>query len=135
MLRYKLFLVVVMFVFILTTGLSAKEGESSSVDIHKACDLKLVKNLDNKKVENRANAALELAQNGCPTIQDKLIDMAENEDRYAARIVAIVALTKVGDDMVVTVLKQRMLEEKRQTVKNVLNGAIQRLEKKQLASL
>jgi len=135
MIRLNLFLVLVIFVFLLTTGLSAKEGENSSVDINKACDLKLIKNLDNKKVENRANAALELAQNGCPTIQDKLIDMAEKEERYAARIVAIVALTKVGDDMVVSVLKQRMLEEKRQTVKNVLNGAIQRLEKKQLASL
>ena len=135
MIRFKLLPVIILVVFLLTTSLLAKVGEKTTLDINKACDLKLVKNLDNKKVENRANAALELAQNGCPAIQDKLIDMAENEERYAARIVAIVALTKIGDDLVVSVLKQRMLEEQRQTVKNVLNGAIQRLEKKQLASL
>ncbi|MBN2413370.1 HEAT repeat domain-containing protein [candidate division KSB1 bacterium] len=135
MIRYNLLLVFITVVFVLTTSLSAKDGEQGSKNINKAWDLKLMRNLDSEKVENRAQAALELAQNGCTIIQDKLIDMAENEERYAARIVAIVALAQVGDFMVLDVLKQRMLDEKRQTVKNVLKGAIIKLEKKQWASL
>jgi len=133
--RNSLYIVLAVFVLLLTTSVMAKEGIRATTDVNKACDLKLMKSLDNERVEKRATAALKLAQNGCPIIQDKLIDMVENEERYAARIVAIVALTKIGDDNVVDVLKQRLLEEDRQTVKNVINGAINKMEKKQLASL
>jgi len=133
--RNSLYIVLAVFVLLSTTSVMAKEGIRATTDVNKVCDIKLMKSLDNEEVEKRANAALKLAQNGCPIIQDKLIDMVENEERYAARIVAVVALTKIGDDNVVDVLKQRLLEEDRQTVKNVINGAINKMEKKQLASL
>ncbi len=99
------------------------------------CEGKYLKNLDHTKVEKRADAVMHLADDGCREVQDRLIDMAQNEDNYAARIVAIVALTRVGDEYTVSALRDCLDVENRQTVRTVLNGAINMLENRLIASM
>ena len=89
---------------------------------------KWLNKLEDQDVNVRAEAALKLANAGCTDIQNKLIDMARNEESYSARIVAVVALTKIGDEQVVEFLRDIYFEESRQTVRTVINGAINILE-------
>ena len=94
---------------------------------------KWLNRLEHEDMQVRTQAALKLANAGCTEIQDKLLDMAKNEEFYGARIVAIVALTKIADEHVADILKGHLLEEERQTVRTVLNGAINLLERQKIS--
>lgn len=116
-----------------STSLLAKESYEAYSTAGKF-NHKLLSKLDHAKMEVRTMAALKLAEDGCDYIQDRLIDMIQNEAQYQARIVAVVALTKIGDGSALNALKVQLHQEQRQTVKTVIKGAIYLMEKKELLS-
>jgi len=114
--------------------LFAKPGYQGNDTVGKKINHKLLSRLDHANVQVRTDAALKLAEQGYDFIQDRLIDMAQHEQLYSARIIAIVALTKIGDEAALNALKSQLNLEERQTVKTVIKGAINLMEKKELLS-
>ncbi len=57
-------------------------------------------------------------------IQNRLMDIIQYKEQYKARIVAVVALTEIGDEAAFNALKVQLAQEWRQTVKTVIKGAI-----------
>ena len=127
-------MVVMGIITLISTSLFAKPGYQAYNAGGKEFNHKLLSRLDHANVQVRTMAALKLAEQGCDFIQDRLIDMVQHESQYEARIVAIVALTKIGDEFALNALKVQLGQEQRQTVKTVIKGAIYLMEKKELLS-
>ncbi|HPG39664.1 MAG TPA: HEAT repeat domain-containing protein [bacterium] len=134
MTRFLKSLLVVGIITLFSTSLYANPGYQAYHADGKVFNHKLLSRLDHANVEIRTMAALKLAEQGCDFIQDRLIDMVQHETQYEARIVAVVALSKIGDDAALNALKNQLDQEQRQTVKTVIKGAIYLMEKKELLS-
>jgi len=89
----------------------------------------LIKSLNDEDVARRANAAQQLAQRNVTEAIQPLVQMLQNDKDFRGRIVAAVALMKLGDQSLVPTLKDAYKNETRKTVQTVLAGVIKELQK------
>lgn len=89
----------------------------------------LIKSLNDEDVARRANAAQQLAQRNVTDAIQPLVQMLQNDSDFRGRIVAAVALLKLGDQSLIPTLKEAQKNETRKTVQTVLAGVIRELQK------
>ncbi len=89
---------------------------------------KLINDLKSEKSDDRTKAATKLGDRKVVEAVNPLLQMLKREEHQSARIVAAVALSKIGDKSVVPTLKTIQKSETNKTVKNVLNAVIKKLD-------
>ncbi len=89
----------------------------------------LIKSLNDEDVARRANAAQQLAPRNVTEAIQPLVQMLQNDKDFRGRIVAAVALMKLGDQTLIPTLKDAYQNETRKTVQTVLAGVIRELQK------
>ena len=115
----------------LSIATSSKAIEPSSIETEIEYDQYLITSLSNDNIGIRVSAAQLLGERKSQGSQSALIEMMKKDKHYEARIIAIWALTQIGDEQLVTVLKQQLKKEKNETVQHVLIGAIHELTKEE----
>ena len=110
-------LALVITVFISSAGLSEEMNE-------KEYNKYLIKALKDQNVGIRVSAAQLLGERQAKEAVKPLIKMLKSEKNYAVRIVAALALHKIGDERVLPIFKDCLKRDKCKTVKHVLAGLI-----------
>ena len=115
-------LVLAITVLISSAGLS--QGEMNDQEYNNY----LIKALKDQNIGIRASAAQLLGERQVKEAVKPLVKMLKSEDNYAVRIVAALALHKIGDERVLPIFKDCLRRDKCKTVKHVLAGLVQNME-------
>jgi len=95
----------------------------------------LIQFLKDDNVGVRSSAAQLLGEQRAKDAVEPLIQMLKNEKNFRVRIVAAVALHKIGDQRALPVLKKIAFNDPNKTVRHVVSGLVNDFEKKRLANL
>jgi len=111
-------------VFILMLFVSSVAIAQDTVMSEKDYDQYLIKALKDKNDGIRASAAQLLGDRKVQEAVEPLIKMLKKEQNKSARIVAALALYKIGDEKALPVLKKFAKCEKRKTTKHVMTAIV-----------
>ncbi len=100
----------------------------------KEYDQYLIKALKDENIGIRSSAAQLLGERKVQEAVKPLVNLLKTEKHYGVRIVVAVALHQIGDEKVLSILKERYKKDRNQTVKHVLAGLIENLENAQYAN-
>jgi hypothetical protein len=120
-------------VFILMLFVSSVAIAQDTIMSEKDYDQYLIKALKEKNVGVRASAAQLIGDRKVQEAVEPLIKMLKNEQNKSARIVAALALYKIGDERVLPVLKKFAKCEKCKTAKHVMTAIVYEMQTVQLA--
>ena len=98
-------------------------------------DQNLIQCLKDDNIGIRSSAAQLLGERKVVQAVDPLIQVLQNEKDFKVRIVAAIALHKIGDEKALPVLKKVAQTDRNKTVRRVLSGIVQDLENQKLAKL
>ena len=93
----------------------------------------LIKSLDDENIGIRTSAAKLLGERQVQDAMEPLTKMLKTEQNYSARIVAAVALYRIGGEKMKSVFTERAKKDKNKTVRHVLAGILQEMETAKLA--
>ena len=111
-------------VFILMLFVSSVAIAQDTVMSEKDYDQYLIKALKDKNDGIRASAAQLLGDREVQEAVEPLIKMLKKEQNKSARIVAALALYKIGDEKALPVLKKFAKYEKSKTAKHVMTAIV-----------
>jgi HEAT repeat protein len=115
-------LALVLTVFISSAGLAQEQMNEQEYNKY------LIKALKDQNLGIRSSAAQLLGERKVEEAVKPLVVMLKTEKNYAVRIVAAVALHKIGDEKVLPIFKDCLRRDKCKTVKHVLAGLINNME-------
>ncbi len=98
-------------------------------------DKNLINVLDDENVGIRSSAAQLLGDRKVEAAVDPLINMVKTEKNPSARIVAAVALFKIGDRKAIPVLKKLAQRDNNRTVRRVASGLVNKFEEQEYAKM
>ena len=114
-------------VLVLASALLAQPNNAFDYDNY------LIKSLNDENIGIRASAAQLLGDRKVDLAVEPLMTMLQKEDIYSARIVAAIALYKIGDEKAYTIIKKTAKNDSNQTVRRVLTGIVRQIESAQYA--
>jgi HEAT repeat protein len=94
----------------------------------------LIDALDDQNVGIRTSAALLLKTRLCRDAKDPLMKMLKNDKEYVARIIAGLTLMDIGDEESLVLIEKQAKIDKNLTVRHVLNGITQEMNKRYMAN-
>ena len=113
---------------------NTKADEINSDDLSEsAYNQYLIDSLKDKNIGIRASAAELLGQRRCEKAVKPLIGLLETDKEYQVRIIASLALHKIGGDQALKALRSQAKKEKRASVRHVLAGIVIDMENQYLA--
>jgi len=115
-------LALVVTVFISSAGIAQQELNEPEYNKY------LIKALKDDNIGIRASAAQLLGEREVKEAVKPLVTMLKTEKNYAVRIVAALALHKIGDEKVLPIFKDCLRRDKCKTVKHVLAGIVENME-------
>jgi len=92
----------------------------------------LIESLDDENLGIRASAAQLIGQRGVWEAESALIRMLKKDEFYQARIIAGLALMKMGGGEARQVIAQQARKDENLTVRHVLNGIVQEWNSREL---
>jgi len=96
-------------------------------------DKYLIKCLKDENIGVRTSAAQLLGDRKVEAAVKPLLKMLKGEKRYCARLVAALALYKIGDEKAIPALEKCACKDKCKTVRRVTTAIVQEMQKIQLA--
>lgn len=120
-------LIVALSVF--STSVFAQQVEKEKYDTY------LIKSLSDENVGIRSSAAQLLGERKVKEAIKPLTKMLKTEKNSSARIVAAMALHKIGDDSVLPLLKKVASKDKNKTVRRVVTALVHDMQGTQLATI
>ena len=127
--------VLLIMLFLATLLLFNGQAISSDLNTREAYNQYLINSLDDENIGIRTSAATLLGERRVVEAVEPLIKMLKNEKNYSARIVAAIALYRIGDERAIPVLEHKAKKDKNKTVRHVLNGIIQEMDTTKVAKL
>jgi len=115
-------LALIVTVFISSAGFAQEELNEKEYNKY------LIKALKDRNIGIRASAAQLLGERQVKEAVKPLIRMLKSENNYAVRIVAALALHKIGDERALLVFKDCLRRDRCKTVKHVLAGLVENME-------
>lgn len=94
----------------------------------------LIDALDDQNVGIRTSAALLLKARLCRDAKDPLMKMMQNDKEYVARIIAGLTLMDIGDEESLVLIDKQAKIDENLTVRHVLTGISQELNKRYMAN-
>lgn len=123
---YRLFLTVaVLMVAIVVTPVFSM-GKN---DVTKAEAAKVIAKLESKEFTDRAEAVNKLGEYCCKESIEALLSVMKNDCAPRCRMMAAMALLKIGDPSVIPEIKKAAKKDPHQTVRNTLRGVLLEFEK------
>lgn len=93
----------------------------------------LIKALNDEKATVRSDAALKLGELKAKEAVKPLLKMLKTDKSSNVRIVAAVALLKIGDETSLPEIKKLAEKDQNQTVRTVLQGVVKKMEEAKFA--
>ncbi|MBN1348074.1 HEAT repeat domain-containing protein [candidate division KSB1 bacterium] len=94
----------------------------------------LIQSLKDENIGRRASAAMLLGEKKTIEAINPLVEMLKHEDDYRVRIVAAMALYKIGDPNILPVLEKIAKKEKNKTAKRVMYGIVNEIKTNNFAA-
>ncbi len=110
-------------------------GVAMAKDSNKNDAQRLIQFLKDENVGVRSSAAQLLGEQKEKEAVEPLIQMLKNEKNFRVRIVAAVALHKIGDSRALPILKKLAAKDPNKTVRRVATGLVNAMEKATLAKM
>jgi len=98
-------------------------------------DQNLIQCLKDDNVGIRSSAAQLLGERKVVQAVEPLINMLQNEKDFKVRIMAAIALHKIGDEKALPVLKKVARTDRNRTARRVISAIVEDLENQKLAKL
>jgi len=117
---------IVILVLFLCSNVFAQQPEDKDYDKY------LIKCLKDENIGVRTSAAQLLGERKAETAVKPLLRMLKSEKRYCARIVAALALYRIGDEKAIPALEKVACKDKCKTVRRVTTAIVQEMQKIQL---
>lgn len=99
----------------------------------KEYDQYLIKSLQDENLGIRSSAAQLLGERKVAEAVQPLAKMLTTEENTSVRIVAAIALYKIGDEKALPTLKKVAADDKNKTVRQVVGAIVQKMENVELA--